>query len=100
RWSGAISPVRTVLQRLRRVEGGAAEVRRRVAREPDVRRRELPLAGAARELEVALEHLRHTVHASVADGPASGEDRESTASGADGAVLHEAVGFAESAVAE
>ena len=70
-----------------------------MARQPEHAIRELALAGASRELEVALEHLRHAVHAPVAERAAAGEDRQS-ALGGDAAVLDEGVRFADAAVPE
>src|SRR5262245_11598724 len=61
----------------------------------------LPVARAARELQVALEHLGHAVHASVPDRAAAGDDGDRAGAVAvDAAVVDEAVGLADRAEAE
>ena len=61
----------------------------------------LPLAGAVRELEVALEHLWDAVHAPVAQGAAAREHRQTGRSVAvDAAVLDEAMSLTDRAETE
>ena len=64
------------------------------------RRRPLAVAGPARELEVALEHLRHAVHPAVAERAAAGQRGQRAGRVAvDAAVGDEPVGLADRAEA-
>src|SRR6476660_4424107 len=71
-----------------------------MAGEPDVRVPELTVAGAPRELQVALEHLRDAVHPPVAERPAAGQRGQAAGGDADPAVADEAVGLSDRAEAE
>src|SRR5579859_6043062 len=74
-----------------------AEVGDGLAREGYLRRGELTVAGAAGQLQVALEHLGHSVHAPAAQRPAAGQRGQATV-GLDAAVLDKAVRLSTGAV--
>src|SRR4051794_1682286 len=90
-----------ISERLRTVDDGAAEMRRGMTRQTDRHAVALSVAGSSRQLQVALQHLRYSVHASVAQrSPARQYRQRAGKIAVDAAVPDEAVRVSGRAEAE